>query len=217
MNQDSSRIRIKRATRAKADAAAVRGELLQGEPLLITDEGRLAVATSTNLYESTLKQSEVTSSSFDTTANKITKVGDFGIGNIQTTVITGDWNTFPSTFPGNGIVGLIQAGQTNAPDALFHYLEQKFFNNQVIQIAWPYRVTTDLYFKIRSRFDGTWTAWKEIYSESTFIYAQNTSGASVASNATVAGSGLSPSQTGTWRNVTGASIANSGYGLWKIV
>lgn len=217
MNQSGSRLQVKRGTRAKVDAAAVRGELLQGEPLLITDEGRLAVATSTSSYESFIKKSEVTSSKFDISADKIIKVGDFGLGNIQTTTITGDWNTFPTTYPGNSIVGLIQAGQTNAPDAYSHTLEQRFFNNQVLQIAWPYRVSADLFFKIRSRFDGTWTSWKEVYSESTFIYAQNISGASVASNNTVAGSGLSPTQTGTWRNVSGNDVVNNGYGLWKIV
>lgn len=101
MDQSGSRLQVKRGTRAKVDAAAVRGELLQGEPLLITDEGRLAVATSTSSYEPVAKQSEVTSSfknkiinggfdiwqrgtSFTTsstyTADRFSTIGTIGVG-----------------------------------------------------------------------------------------------------------------------------------------
>jgi hypothetical protein len=48
-------------------------------------------------------------------------------------------------------------------------------------------------------------------------YLQNISGGTVASNATVAGSSLNPSQAGTWRNVSGSQILNNGYGLWRNV
>ena len=46
-------------------------------------------------------------------------------------------------------------------------------------------------------------------------YLKNTSGGTLASNATVAGSSLTPAQTGTWRNVSGGDILNNGYGLWS--
>lgn len=170
-----------------------------------------------NLGLGTSATATVTTSSFDTTTGRVTKVSDFGIGNIQSSVITGDWNNFPETYPGNGIVGVIQIGQANAPDINYHILEQRFFNAQVLQIAWPYRVDADIFLKVRSRFSGTWTAWKTIYSETMFIYAQNQSGASVASNNTVAGSALNPANSGTWRNVSGNNIENNGYGLWLLI
>lgn len=46
------------------------------------------------------------------------------------------------------------------------------------------------------------------------IYAQQTSGGTIASNATVSGASLVPAQTGTWRNICGNDILTTGYGLW---
>lgn len=40
-------IRVKRATRAQLTTAAGAGNLAQGEPYLVTDEGRLAIGTGT--------------------------------------------------------------------------------------------------------------------------------------------------------------------------
>lgn len=45
--------------------------------------------------------------------------------------------------------------------------------------------------------------------------AQNVSGATVASNATVSGANLNPAKTGTWRNVSAVDVLNNGYGLWE--
>ena len=45
-------------------------------------------------------------------------------------------------------------------------------------------------------------------------YLQNTSGGTLASNSTVAGSSLTPAQTGAGGNVSGGDILNNGYGLW---
>ncbi len=42
----ASLIKLKRGTRAQLDAAAALGQLVEGEPYLITDEGRIAVGTS---------------------------------------------------------------------------------------------------------------------------------------------------------------------------
>ncbi len=54
-------IRVKRGTKANLDAVATQGGFLQGEPLLVTDQNRLAVATSTSTYEPMAKQSEAAS------------------------------------------------------------------------------------------------------------------------------------------------------------
>jgi hypothetical protein len=43
-------VQLKRGTRAKIDALASTGGLLEGEPLFITDEKKLAVASTTNAY-----------------------------------------------------------------------------------------------------------------------------------------------------------------------
>lgn len=59
----SSTLRIKRGTRAQLDAIAIKRGFLQGEPLLITDENRLAVALSTSSYQAMAKQGETTSTS----------------------------------------------------------------------------------------------------------------------------------------------------------
>ena len=52
-------LRIKRGTRARLDGAARAAGLHQGEPYLITDEGRLAVGTGASAYEGMAKQSEI--------------------------------------------------------------------------------------------------------------------------------------------------------------
>ena len=54
----SSTLQLKRGTRQQIDNLAMRRGLLVGEPLLITDENRLAVATSPSTYEAMSKQSE---------------------------------------------------------------------------------------------------------------------------------------------------------------
>lgn len=126
----------------------------------------------TTLGLGTAATATVTTSATDTTAGRLTKVGDFGLGVVdQGAVISGDWNDFPTTYPGNGIVGLISIGQTNAPPLpSFYYLEQRFFlNDRVLQIAWPYRVNIDKAMYIRSNFDGTWAPWREIYNSGTIL------------------------------------------------
>lgn len=54
-------VRIKRGTRAQIEAAAAGGALADGEPYLITDEGRIAVGTGTGAFSAMAKQSEVAS------------------------------------------------------------------------------------------------------------------------------------------------------------
>ena len=54
----SSTIQLKRGTRSQINSLAAQRGLLLGEPLLIIDENRLAVATSTSSFEAAAKQGE---------------------------------------------------------------------------------------------------------------------------------------------------------------
>lgn len=58
-------------------------------------------------------------------------------------------------------------------------------------------------------------ATSELFHSGILASLQNVSGATVTSNATVAGSSLNPAKTGTWRNVSGNDILNNDYGLFK--
>ena len=57
----------------------------------------------------------------------------------------------------------------------------------------------------------------ELYHTENLIHAQNVSGTTRGSNATISGANLNPAKTGTWRNVSGNDIFNTGYGLWERV
>lgn len=60
-------------------------------------------------------------------------------------------------------------------------------------------------------------AWVELIHNGNLIHAENSTGASVAPNGTVSGSGLTPAKSGTWRNVSGLAISANNYGLWMAV
>jgi hypothetical protein len=55
-------IKFKRGTRSQLDSAAGGGSLQQGEPYLITDEGRVAVGLSSSTYSDFAKADEITGS-----------------------------------------------------------------------------------------------------------------------------------------------------------
>ena len=69
----------------------------------------------------------------------------------------------------------------------------------------------------RIRVVEAWPAPIYIYDSDNLIHAQNLSGATVNSNATLSGANLNPTKPSTWRNVSGGDILNNGYGLWEIV
>lgn len=54
----ATRIRVRRGTRSQINAAAAGGQLIQYEPLFITDEDRFGVATSTTTYATTANEGE---------------------------------------------------------------------------------------------------------------------------------------------------------------
>lgn len=57
-------IKVLRTTRANLDAQKAANGLIAGEPYLITDEGRIAVATAADAYQTAAKQSEIISPVF---------------------------------------------------------------------------------------------------------------------------------------------------------
>ena len=82
----SSTIQLKRGTRAQITALAAKRGLLSGEPLLITDENRLAVATDVNAFEAAARQGETGSG-----AGTVTSVS--GTGTVSGLTLTGTVTT----------------------------------------------------------------------------------------------------------------------------
>ena len=61
-------LKIKRGTKTQIDTAGTNNQLIQGEPYLITDEGRIAVGLSSATYASFAKTTEVQPLDGDLTA-----------------------------------------------------------------------------------------------------------------------------------------------------
>ena len=66
-----SSLKIKRGSYAQLAAAAAADQLKEGEPYLITDQGRIAVGTSTSTFEVFAKLSEVAQNTFATLQQEI--------------------------------------------------------------------------------------------------------------------------------------------------
>ena len=66
-----SSLKIKRGSYAQLVAAAAADQLKEGEPYLITDQGRIAIGTSTSTFEVFAKLSEVTQNTFATLQQEI--------------------------------------------------------------------------------------------------------------------------------------------------
>ena len=66
-----SSLKIKRGSYAQLAAAATADQLKEGEPYLITDQGRIAVGTSTSTFEVFAKLSEVAQNTFATLQQEI--------------------------------------------------------------------------------------------------------------------------------------------------
>lgn len=166
-------------------------------------DGLLAPATST-----TLGTVRVTSSSTDTTAGRVTKVGDGGLLGVQPSSsfdsAIGQPTQFLDVFDNNT--------QLNGRRNVLHMSDAT--NTVQTEIA---ARANGMDLDWRGISSGVATDWQSIYHTNNLIYAQNTSGGTIASNGTVAGSGLTPAQTGTWRNASGGDILNNGYGIWVVV
>ncbi len=94
-------------------------------------------------------------SSTDTTANRVLRVGDFGIGTGKSNSgVDLDAETIPRTFSGNGF--------TNAPTSGWYYIETKVHAGIYME-QWATGVEGSTAEKIYRRVkDGTWKAWREI-------------------------------------------------------
>lgn len=66
-----SSLKIKRGSYAQLAAAATADQLKEGEPYLISDQGRIAVGTSTSTFEVFAKLSEVSQNTFATLQQEI--------------------------------------------------------------------------------------------------------------------------------------------------
>ena len=66
-----SSLKIKRGSYAQLVAAAAADQLKEGEPYLITDQGRIAIGTSTSTFEVFAKLSEVAQNTFATLQQEI--------------------------------------------------------------------------------------------------------------------------------------------------
>ena len=66
-----SSLKIKRGSYAQLAAAATADQLKEGEPYLITDQGRIAIGTSTSTFEVFAKLSEVAQNTFATLQQEI--------------------------------------------------------------------------------------------------------------------------------------------------
>lgn len=179
----------------------------------LTVDGGAAIRISVPRADTgTASTADLTTSSTDTTAGRVTKVDDFGLGGVTTLCPNND----PFQIVTNGFYH-VNIGAPNVPDDTSggHTIVSAGVDSTNRQLMFLSRTTNEMF--TNRQVNGTWQGWVGYWNESNLIHLQNTSGGTVASNSTVAGSGLTPTQAGTWRNVSGGDILNNGYGLWGLV
>ncbi len=145
-------------------------------------------------------------------SGNLMEVGVFGLGadTPETLTTVGQVNSAIKNGSSYGVSGVDVGGIVGV---LFGVLKVSARSpNRTHQTAIP--DSNNHYIRFSDDGGVTWTDWEEIYHSGILNHLQNTSGASIASNATTAGSNLTPAQSGTWLNASGVSIANNGYGLW---
>lgn len=159
----------------------------------------------------------VTTSTTDTTAGRLMKVGDFGTG-ATNAIILPDIDAALST-PNGSYVYVSGLSDGTAPFGTdVAYIIHSRGMSSATQIATNAQSTQPRIATRRFHTSlGSWTPWHEIYTTANLIYAQLSSGTSVAPHATTAGSNLTPAQTGTWRNVSNTTVNNGAYSLWMRV
>lgn len=129
---------------------------------------------------------------------------------------TTDWNTAITNGP---FKSELSVGQTNSPDdsrAGWQGYVTALNASNVKQLVWL-SGSNNLEIYTRSILGTVRSDWQKIYHTGNLIHAQNNSGATIVSNATIAGSNLSPAKSGAWRNVSGGDIISGAYGLWERV
>ena len=191
-------------------------ELIQFQAILadaVTAKNAAEAALAAIPTYGTAATANVTTSPVDTTADRLLKVGDFGIGGGAPSY--SDWDAIPQYV--NGMIA-VASGATNRPtglnDAFYHVVKFGDGNESFL-----IKSVNSGNIYIASRFNSgiTWNVHGLIFQSGSFNYLQNTSGSTSASNTTVGGASLTPAQTGTWRNFSGGDILDNGYGLWSRV
>ena len=132
-----------------------------------------------------------------------------------------DFNTYTT----DGKYYLLSGGTNEPPgdnslNAQYWSLNVDTYSNWTVQRAISVRDIDDqgrYFFRVMPTGGAFPSSWIECYTNAVLDSFQNTSGATINSNDTVAGSALTPAQTGTWRNISGNGILDSGYGLFKRV
>jgi len=170
----------------------------------------------------TAAYADLTTSPTDPTANRVTKVGDFGLGgeviacpNVDSTQflrsdVAGTING-ELTIGGSSVSGG-EGGQiafTKPPFSTHTY--NPVFDSQGDVLRYISSAGGVIRALLLPAETGT------VLHSGSLAFLQNQSGGTVGSTATVAGSSLLPTQAGTWRNVSGGNILNNGWGLWGIV
>lgn len=145
-------------------------------------------------------------------AGNVMEVGSFGLGSGSGTADSNDPDVFNA---GRGLYLNSSSDFTSTPFGsnpchLIHLRAGSTASQLAIEAASSPRVA------IRDIRGGSPGPWYYLYSTNNFSHLQNISGSPIASNSTTAGSNLSPPQSGTWLNVSGATISNNGFGLWEI-
>ena len=157
---------------------------------------------------------DVTTSNADVTAGRLLKVGDLGSNKRPTAVV--DFNDLPDLYPYSGAVPVMSnVGSSNVPPNggnNYYHVVQHFYSSggNVTQIAIPYRVDSDGMW-MRSRYDGTWSPWREIYHSGNLP--------DINWNSLTGKPSTFPpsSHTHSWNQITGAPATATRWPTWEEV
>lgn len=153
---------------------AINPVLLQGEPGLETDTKRVRIGDGVTAFTGLpflLNSTLITTSALDTTAGRVTKVGDFGLG-LASPTSAASANDYPlgSLVSSNQVTETVAAG-LNLPALGGAGAAARWWNvitfgasTRATQIATEVFgiATTKGRTFTRIKHDATWTAWKEI-------------------------------------------------------
>jgi len=115
----------------------------------------------TNLNWNAISGIPLTTTSIDNTANRITKVGDFGVGAAVTPIENTDLNSIPVS----GFYGLNTSAVANKPTGMSGastLLQINYDSNDKMQMVFNRNNSNQW---IRNQVSGTWTSWIEILTD----------------------------------------------------
>lgn len=135
---------------------------------LIDDASTTAQRTTLGL--GTAATAAVTTSATDTTASRLLKVGDFGLGGTAAQAAI-DFDTLPESAyvnSGTGFATILALNtSTNGPVAGQNFYVQHIFytGGNCVQTAYPYNMATGSMWQ-RTRNSSVWSDWYKIYDQS---------------------------------------------------